>query len=750
MFGRVGSISARLYLLVAIAVAGMITLIGVFYYELSAQVQLQQEQISLSAIRSAAQTSQFDFADFNGWQTAYAFDVSLNGPKAAEDSSSSRKEFLTSANRTRGNLATLQKLSSEVPTIDTTTLAAAVSGFEKFMQLDNEIVADYRRGDAASKAKADKLVLNEEITIFNDAAGNLDTVASAIDRLQRSEADDAIAGGHSAQRLTIMLGVIVCATVVMIAFLIARTIRKPLMELVDASRKMTVGDFKFAVDTDGKDEAALALQSLDTMKSTLTLLIDDMNRMSTEHDKGDVDAAIDTSKFTGGYQTVAQGVNSMVAGHLAMNKKAMAVVKSFGEGDFNAPLEQFPGKKAFINDMIEQVRSNLRALITDTSMLVEAAAAGRLEVRADARTHQGGFRSIVEGINNTLDTVIDPLTEVSRVMRAMEEGDLSQRITTSYAGQLEDLRVAVNNSLTRLAQTVAEVTATTDQLGMASNQISGASQSLSQAATEQAASVEETTASVEEMGASISQNSDNAKVTDGIASKAAAEATEGGTAVQQTVDAMKEIASKIAIIDDIAFQTNMLALNATIEAARAGEHGKGFAVVATEVGKLAERSQIAAQEIGELAAGSVRTAERAGTLLAEIVPSIGKTSDLVQEIAAASAEQTSGVTQINKAMSQMSLTTQQNASSSEELAATAEEMLSQTANLQQMMRFFTTGEKTAAASTAARVSATATTTRMTYPINPVGPTRPIGGKIPSQVMRPDTTMTIDESKFDRF
>ena len=114
MFGRVGSISARLYLLVAIAVAGMITLIGVFYYELSAQVQLQQEQISLSAIRSAAQTSQFDFADFNGWQTAYAFDVSLNGPKAAEDSSSSRKEFLTSANRTRGNLATLQKLSSEV------------------------------------------------------------------------------------------------------------------------------------------------------------------------------------------------------------------------------------------------------------------------------------------------------------------------------------------------------------------------------------------------------------------------------------------------------------------------------------------------------------------------------------------------------------------------------------------------------------------------------------------------------------
>jgi methyl-accepting chemotaxis protein len=139
------------------------------------------------------------------------------------------------------------------------------------------------------------------------------------------------------------------------------------------------------------------------------------------------------------------------------------------------------------------------------------------------------------------------------------------------------------------------------------------------------------------MSASISQNSDNARVTDGMATKTTKEATDGGSAVSQTVVAMKQIAAKIGIVDDIAYQTNLLALNAAIEAARAGEHGKGFAVVAAEVRKLAERSQEAAHEKSASSQAAVcTTAERAGKLLDEIVPSIQKTSELVQEIAAAS------------------------------------------------------------------------------------------------------------------
>ncbi|BCO29387.1 methyl-accepting chemotaxis protein III [Rhodoferax lithotrophicus] len=236
-----------------------------------------------------------------------------------------------------------------------------------------------------------------------------------------------------------------------------------------------------------------------------------------------------------------------------------------------------------------------------------------------------------------------------------------------------------------------EIRGAADALTGAANQVSATAQSLSQAASEQAASVEETTAQIDVMSASITQNSDNAKVTDGMATKTTKEAVDGGSAVSQTVTAMKQIAAKIGIVDDIAYQTNLLALNAAIEAARAGEHGKGFAVVAAEVRKLAERSQEAAKEIGELAGNSVTTAERAGKLLDEIVPSIQKTSELVQEIAAASSEQSDSVSQIGGAMGQLSKATQQNASASEELAATSEELSGQAEQLQQSIAFFQTG-----------------------------------------------------------
>jgi methyl-accepting chemotaxis protein len=275
----------------------------------------------------------------------------------------------------------------------------------------------------------------------------------------------------------------------------------------------------------------------------------------------------------------------------------------------------------------------------------------------------------------------------AETVRKIAGGDLSVEVALKK-GDTVSMLFAIQSMVVKLSEVITAVRSGADSLASASEEISATAQSLSQASSEQAASVEETTASIEQMTASISQNTENAKVTDSMAGKAATQATEGGQAVSSTVEAMKKIAGKIGIVDDIAYQTNLLALNAAIEAARAGEHGKGFAVVAAEVRKLAERSQVAAQEIGELAGNSVSLAEKAGKLLDEMVPSINKTSDLVQEIASASSEQSSGVAQINGAMGQLNQTTQQNASASEELAATAEEMSSQTEQLLNVMTFF--------------------------------------------------------------
>ena len=449
--------------------------------------------------------------------------------------------------------------------------------------------------------------------------------------------------------------------------------------------------------------------TIETVRGNIKGFIADMKHMSKEHDAGDIDVVMDVSKFKGDYAVMAQGVNDMVNGHIAVKKKAMACFTQFGEGNLDAPMEQLPGKKKFINDTIENVRSRIKALVADAAMLAEAAVAGKLETRADASKHLGDYRKIVEGVNATLDAIVAPINDVKEVLTAVSQGDMTRKIEKAYQGDFDELKHTINETLAKLSQVITDVRSAADNLSSASEEVSATAQSLSQGASEQAASVEETSASIEQMSASITQNADNARTTDGMASKASREAQEGGESVKATVAAMKQIADKIGIIDDIAYQTNLLALNAAIEAARAGEQGRGFAVVADEVRTLAGRTQDATRQIQEMivalqsGAGnsvqamqqsqkqvrhSVELAEQAGIALKSITEAICTISDMNVQIASAAEEQTSVAENINQNEVRISDASRHAVEAAENIASSSESLAQLAENLSELLSRF--------------------------------------------------------------
>ena len=459
--------------------------------------------------------------------------------------------------------------------------------------------------------------------------------------------------------------------------------------------RISKGDIPAPITEVYRGDFNILKNNLNKAIEAVNALIADANRLVEAAVSGQLSTRADASRHQGDFGRIIQGVNNTLDAVIGPLNVAANCVDRIARGDIPAPIsETYRGDFNTLKNNLNQAIAAVNLMAADANTLSAAAVEGRLDTRADAQQHQGDFRKIVQGVNDTLDAIVNPLQEVQGVLRGMENGDLTQTVNGPYRGDFAQLKDAVNNTVAKLSSTVSEVRGAADALTGAANQVSATAQSLSQAASQQAASVEETTSSIDTMSASIGQNSENATLTNGMATKTSKEAVDGGEAVTQTVAAMKKIAAKIGIVDDIAYQTNLLALNAAIEAARAGEHGKGFAVVAAEVRKLAERSQEAAKEIGDLAIQSVSTAERAGKLLDEIVPSIQKTSELVQEIAAASSEQSESVVQIGGAMGQLSKATQQNASASEQLAATSEELSGQAEQLQQSIAFFNTGDET--------------------------------------------------------
>ena len=389
------------------------------------------------------------------------------------------------------------------------------------------------------------------------------------------------------------------------------------------------------------------------------------------------------------FRPIVEGINSILDAVIGPLNVSAEYIDRISKGDLPQKItDDYNGDFNEIKINLNNCIDNINELVKDANGLSDATLAGKLATRADASKHHGEFKTIIQGVNNTLDAVIGPLNVAADYVDNISKGDIPELITDRYNGDFNSIKNNLNSCVENLSRVATDISLAADNVANGSNELSSSAEQLSTGANDQATAAEEVSASMEEMSSNIQQNADNAAQTEKIAQKAAEDAKNGGQAVRETVTAMNQIASKIAIIEEIARQTNLLALNAAIEAARAGEHGKGFAVVASEVRKLAERSQLAAGEIRSLSASSVKVAGRAGEMLDKIVPDIQKTAELIQEISVACKEQNTGADQINKAIQQLDLVIQQNAGASEELASTSEEMTSQAEQMRSVISFF--------------------------------------------------------------
>ncbi|MDP3777025.1 methyl-accepting chemotaxis protein [Methylotenera sp.] len=465
---------------------------------------------------------------------------------------------------------------------------------------------------------------------------------------------------------------------------------------------------------------------------------------------GNLSKRIDTNTLpTGVIRDISSGINELLDAIITPLTMAANYVDNLSKGHIPAEItDDYQGDFNIIKNNLNACGLAIKALVSDASLLASSTEAGALTIRADSTKHLGEYRKVIEGLNATLDAIVTPLNMAANHLELIARGDIPEKITENFNGDFNhikdnlntcitsinalvtdintlsdaahDGRVSVrvdanthsgdfrkivegvNETLEMIVGPIATVKSSVETINTAAAEITSGNNDLSARTEKQAASLEETAASMEELASTVKQNADNAKRANQLALNASGVAVKGGLVVSDavvTMTAINESARKIediiSVIDSIAFQTNILALNAAVEAARAGEQGRGFAVVAGEVRSLAQRSAGAAKEIKGLINDSVsktyegtKQVENAGKTMEEVVASVKQVADIISEIAAASIEQSTGIDQVNAAMTSMDEVTQQNASLVEEATAAAQSLLEQASALADAVSVF--------------------------------------------------------------
>ncbi len=525
-------------------------------------------------------------------------------------------------------------------------------------------------------------------------------------------------------------------------YFIWRGITLRLMQAVKISNAIKEGDLSSEITVDSSDETGNLLQSLQQMQTQL--------QKRAEHDKRIADEAL---RLTTALDTVTTSVmiidndfNIVYSNQSTINLLSSDAVKAqfphldskkmlgncvdhfhndpshqrklingltksysakFKVGDYTISSITTPiinqrgeriGAVAEWRDISAQV-----AIEKEINTVIQSASEGDFSQRIGLDDKTDFFHSLSAGINQIVEFNQIAVRDIADIFAALARGDLTRKIERNYRGELEQLKNDANATIAKLTESMTTIIRSARSVKSAAEELSQANLSLNQRTEEQASALEQTAASMQQMTSSVQQNADNAKQAAQLAINARDLADKGGEVVGNAIIAMSEISKSsreitdiIDVIDDIAFQTNLLALNAAVEAARAGEQGRGFAVVASEVRNLAQRSASAAKEIKNLIQDSVtrvnegtKLVNNSGETLEGIVVGVKKVSDIISEISAASQEQSSGIHQVNKAVTQMDEMTQQNAAMVEEAASASESMAEQALILREQTDFFT-------------------------------------------------------------
>ncbi len=338
--------------------------------------------------------------------------------------------------------------------------------------------------------------------------------------------------------------------------------------------------------------------------------------------------------------------------------------------------------------------------------VIKAASIGDFTPRISLADKDGFFKIFATRINEIMSFNQSVIEDITNIISALSEGDLTKKIETEYVGVFDQLKNDINATVTKLTEVMTSMLQTAKMVNEVADRISQSNLSLSKRTESQAASLEETASSMQQMTATVQQNATNSAQAVELANKAKQRAKDGGKIVNSTIQAMdainessKKISDIIVVIDEIAFQTNLLSLNAAVEAAHAGGQGRGFAVVASEVRNLAQRSATAAKEIKDLIKDSAikvkegtKLVNRSGKILDKIVAANKQVSDIISDIASATREQSSGIHQINMAVAQMDDMTQQNAALASEASSTGTLMKEQAHKLEGQIAFFYVGD----------------------------------------------------------